>query len=1071
MEVIANTARISVPISLQDLVTGPLRKVEKQFQNTQDDVVGLRRETDKTSREMISCNRKAETTIKSLGREIGKTSDKTKELGRSKVSSIFTKAKRGADQLYSSVGRTASRIKSMANNARVNLRANDNISPAIDDISSKLSTLAATAGGIVLGGGIKDSLFGGVTDYYSEVARSAALLPEEIRTSAVKNVDDLYKQGMFESRSQGVSQLADAAPLVKDKSKTNDFVTESAKIQYIRPDSGAEEINRALAQSADTFKESYSQVADSMMYAYKEVGDRQQDLFDTFWEYSGYFKNAGTTSGQMSNFLVKSVQDGAFNFDKPGDFFKEVFGVKALNQSDMASYFTSRGAGSEEADRQAAAFSADINSGDQQRMKGALAAFIGDLASQTEDQLKQSLVTLGSATAEDNGLAALKNYRTAFEAAPTDVVGTTDRLVTAQREANPMQASIEARRQVDVQMQDIGANLSTAALPALQEFNKLITENKDSIQTFGSTIAGFISGLTGFYKDHFNVINGVLGTLGAGFLAKKGWDGFQKGKNVVGNIVGLFTGKKNKNNPGSGLGGLGDMLSPSSAMTINASVVYLNGSIGGGGMGGDFFDDFDGGSDRKKGKGKRNKRTRMRGGSKRGGGRFGSRLLSGVKNTTSGFMGNRGASIFQSIGKGTKAGGNWLSNIGKGLIGGGSKTLKGAAPILKGVVKGAGIVGTIANVGMSAYDLYQSAKEKGVREAISTKGGSVAGSIGGGAVGGAIGSLAGPIGTAIGAAAGSWVGEKLGSLADSSGATKWIVDKTVALKDSVVSLANNVGDKFKSFFGFGSKKEEAAVASPTVRNKVIKPDFNISKAKEAKQGVAVVGIAATLTANQTTAIGQKSKKSFAEVMNGSQKAGKSFSNVSAAALKESNQTKQYLMNLKNIVSQGSLWGSNLITMMASGMRNSFPTLNNAVGAAAGVIQNFLGFHSPTKEGPASDSNRWAGNFVSMFAGGLRTDTIRQRMNLIAGTVRDGIENIEGTNSTNGIPVKTTPLTGQATTSSKSVTIGNITMDFGALASGITDFQSFAKALTSPEGRALLRNVFGEELYKALEVGG
>jgi hypothetical protein len=1055
---------------LQDLVTGPLKKVEKQFQHTQDDVVGLRRETDKTSREMISGNRKAETTIKSLGKEIGKTSDKTKELGRSKVSSIFTRAKRGADQLYSSVGRTASRIKGMASNARVNLRANDNISPAIDGISSKLATLAATAGGIVLGGGIKDSLFGGVTDYYSEVARSAALLPEDIRTPAVKNVDDLYKQGLFASRSEGVQQLANAAPLVRDKSKMNDFVNESAKIQYIRPDSGAEEINRALAQSADTFKESYSQVADSMMYAYKEVGDRQQDLFDTFWEYSGYFKNAGTTSGQMSNFLVKSVQDGAFNFDKPGDFFKEVFGVKALNQSDMASYFTSRGAGSEEADRQATAFSADINSGDQQRMKGALAAFIGDLASQTEDQLKQSLVTLGSATAEDNGLAALKNYRTAFEAAPSDVVGTTDRLVTAQKEANPMQSSIEARRQVDLQMQDIGANLSTAALPALQEFNKLITENKDSIQTFGSTIAGFISGLTGFYKDHFNVINGVLGTLGAGFLAKKGWDGFQKGKNVVGNIVGLFTGKKNKNKPGSGLGGLGDMLSPSSGMTINASVVYLNGSIGGG-MGGDFFDDFDGGSDRKRGKGTRTKRTRRRGRNRRRGMGFGSRLVSGFKNATGGFMGNRGTSILQSIGRGTKAGGNWLSNLGKGLLGGGGKVLKGAAPILKGVVKGAGIAGTIANVGMSAYDLYQTAKDKGIREAISTRGGSVAGSIGGGAVGGAIGSLAGPIGTAAGAAVGSWVGEKLGSLADSSGATRWVVDKTVELKDSVVSLANNVGDKFKNFFGFGSKKEEPSV-NPTVRNKVIKPDFNVSNAKEAEKGVAVVGIAATLTANKTTAIGQKSKKSFTEVMNGSQKAGKSFSNVSAAALKESNQTKQYLMSLKNIVSQGSLWGSNLISMMASGMRNSFPTLNNAVGAAAGVIQNFLGFHSPTKEGPASDSDRWAGNFVTMFAGGLRADPIRQRMSLIARSVRNSIEGIEGTNLSNGsIPVRTTPLTGQATPGSKSVAIGNITLDFGTLASGITDFQSFAKALTSPEGRALIRNVFGEELYKALEVGG
>ncbi|MEY8748629.1 hypothetical protein AB9M62_57250 [Bacillales bacterium AN1005] len=94
------------------------------------------------------------------------------------------------------------------------------------------------------------------------------------------------------------------------------------------------------------------------------------------------------------------------------------------------------------------------------------------------------------------------------------------------------------------------------------------------------------------------------------------------------------------------------------------------------------------------------------------------------------------------------------------------------------------------------------------------------------------------------------------------------------------------------------------------------------------------------------------------------------------------------------------------------------------------------------------------------------------MNLIAGTMRDGVDGIEGASLSSGtVPVRTTPLSAQASGGSKSVTIGNITIDFGQLAKGITNFAEFAQMLKSPEGRALLRDVIGEELYKALETGG
>lgn len=102
------------------------------------------------------------------------------------------------------------------------------------------------------------------------------------------------------------------------------------------------------------------------------------------------------------------------------------------------------------------------------------------------------------------------------------------------------------------------------------------------------------------------------------------------------------------------------------------------------------------------------------------------------------------------------------------------------------VGRAAGIVGTVASVGLGAYGLYQTAKQGGWKEAISTKGGAVAGSAVGGVVGGAIGSLAGPLGTMAGAYVGSWVGEKAGKWLDDSGITKKVVDKVSDLKDAFV---------------------------------------------------------------------------------------------------------------------------------------------------------------------------------------------------------------------------------------------------------------------------------------------
>lgn len=63
-------------------------------------------------------------------------------------------------------------------------------------------------------------------------------------------------------------------------------------------------------------------------------------------------------------------------------------------------------------------------------------------------------------------------------------------------------------------------------------------------------------------------------------------------------------------------------------------------------------------------------------------------------------------------------------------------------------------------------------------------------------------------------------------------------------------------------------------------------------------------------------------------------------------------------------------GSNLMKMVAQGIAAGASWVVNAVKNAAGGILKFLGFHSPTEEGPGSDADTWAPNLMKMYAGGI-----------------------------------------------------------------------------------------------------
>ena len=1139
--------RVTVPFEARDMISGAVRGMRQMIQRATDDVREFRRIAGTMGDDLVSSSRRARDAADDLGRRIQGAADDVRGFNRVRVDDVFRRSRAGADDLRRSASRADAEIRGISD-AHVRLRATDEISPLVDGISAKISSLAALAGGIVLGSGISDSMFGGVADYSSAVARSAAFLPEDIRSQGIKDLDEIYKQAITSNRAETAALLAEAAPLMNDRTQSSSLAQEVAKAMFVRPDSSKEENLRAISQVSNVFGETPAQANDSINYTYSVAGDKQQDVADSFWEYSGFFKNAGRSSGQMANYFAKMAQDGAYNYDKPGDFFKEVFGVKALNTDDMTKYFEGRGSGKKDAALQAEAFTSDINSSNDQKSQGAIMALIADLKSQDENELKQSLTLLGSATAEDNGAAILKNFAVPFEPAPTEISGVTDRMISAQQKADPFTEFQQTRNQMQIQMQDIGGTIMQASLPALKEFNTLITENKDSIEAFGVGVANAITKVTSIYKDNAGLINGALIGLASVLVVKglvsftqgvkqlnsdlagaAGWVG-QKGKSVVtatgqglkngwnrirGRSPGPTPGPteetpaeranrirnqvgdrrirgdlgRNRNSSGNPLGGVRS----SSTMTINANRVNVYGASSGG-----------------RGNGRNRGNRRGGGGNNRGSGGDRNRNRNNSPDTRNPNRRGTQENPYRvrrpnpptppptpDVPNGGKLG-NFLKSNAK-------------------MLKAGGIIGAATSLGFGAYDLYQTAKETGWKEAISTKGGSIAGGAIGGTLGGIVGSLAGPLGTAAGAWVGNWAGEKLGGLADSSGLTRGIVDSVSSLTDSI-----------KGWMGFGPKEEPKSVpvtpqlpkeafisttASTTKEGEqkiketmdnivshvqksglkqgikdamddsdivksadkfkdIVVGMFKGSDSTEAESNLKAVGTAAKETEQKAKDLGVTTKNSTRDIISGNGQAALSFSGVSSSAKSAIDLTRQHLMSLSTVSSQGSSWGSNLISMMAAGMQSKFPTLTSIVSKAAGVIKDYLGFSSPTKEGPASKSDRWAGNFVSMFSDGLRPDSIKDRMSVIAGTMQDSVNGIEGPNLSDGnIPIRTTPLGAQTAAGNKSVTIGNITIDLRSIADGIIDFPSFEKAMKSPAGRALIRDVTGEEIYKALETGG
>lgn len=88
----------------------------------------------------------------------------------------------------------------------------------------------------------------------------------------------------------------------------------------------------------------------------------------------------------------------------------------------------------------------------------------------------------------------------------------------------------------------------------------------------------------------------------------------------------------------------------------------------------------------------------------------------------------------------------------------------------------------------------------------------------------------------------------------------------------------------------------------------------------------------------------------------------------------------------DIIKDAYGWGKNFIDNIVDGIKSAINKVQEAGGAVAGALMKFIGFSSPTKEGPGRDADKWAPNLMKMYSEGISggASSVRSAVSEVAG---------------------------------------------------------------------------------------
>ena len=96
-----------------------------------------------------------------------------------------------------------------------------------------------------------------------------------------------------------------------------------------------------------------------------------------------------------------------------------------------------------------------------------------------------------------------------------------------------------------------------------------------------------------------------------------------------------------------------------------------------------------------------------------------------------------------------------------------------------------------------------------------------------------------------------------------------------------------------------------------------------------------------------------------------------FASFAKSVINKVKEIKNSITNyFKSLGKNALAWGRNLLDSFINGITSRFDRLRSAVRHAVSIVENFLGFSSPTKKGPGREADEWPVNLVNTFAEGM-----------------------------------------------------------------------------------------------------
>jgi len=98
---------------------------------------------------------------------------------------------------------------------------------------------------------------------------------------------------------------------------------------------------------------------------------------------------------------------------------------------------------------------------------------------------------------------------------------------------------------------------------------------------------------------------------------------------------------------------------------------------------------------------------------------------------------------------------------------------------------------------------------------------------------------------------------------------------------------------------------------------------------------------------------------------------------------------------QNLKDNAYNWAANMMDMFKKGITDRVNVVVDAAENVGNRIKNFLGFSSPTKEGPLSDSDKWMPSFMQMLADGINqnSDKVNNATEDLAQRIGDSLSKV------------------------------------------------------------------------------